>query len=35
MKDYVQRVKKIHEEGFKTEKEVSYGWKYDWEIKES
>lgn len=35
MKDYVQRVKEMHERGFSTETEQSIGWKYEWDIEES
>jgi len=35
MKEYVLRVKSFHENGFKTDKEESYGWQYNWSEKES
>ncbi len=35
MKDYMGRVKSMHEKGFKEGTEESYGWKYDWSIEEA
>ena len=35
MKAYVNMVKEIHEKGFRSEVEESYGWQYLWDIEES
>lgn len=35
MKDYVERVKEMHEKGFELGNENSCGWKYDWDVEES
>lgn len=35
MKDYIERVKKVHEEGFVSNDESSSGWKYQWDVEES